>query len=92
MYRGEQYRLALHTFKASSADGSGPDSLDQLLEDKRSGKPVRHLRRLYSDPISRGPWKLQIVGGKINGVYSASTENPLINIENVHTFREMIFQ
>lgn len=91
MYRGGQYRLALQSYRAASPDGLGPDSLEQLLEDTRNGKTVRHLRQLYLDPITRGPWELQLVGGKIAGVYSSSSEKPLHQFENVYSYREKIF-
>lgn len=70
----------------------GPLQLEDLLEDQRSGKLVRHLRRLYTDPITRGPWGV-IKGkdGRIKGVYSVSTDQPWRAALGVSQYRDLVF-
>lgn len=77
IFRGRSYRDAIESFWLAG-DGSPrlPSSLDELLTDPRADG-VRHIRKLYLDPISEAPWTL-IYGneGGISGVSSASTEQP----------------
>jgi hypothetical protein len=55
-----------------------PASLADLLEDDRYPVPVRHLRRLYSDPITgSAEWGALRVGERIAGVYSLSDKEPV---------------
>lgn len=72
---------------------SGPLDLKDLLEDRRSGKVQRHLRRLYSDPITGSPrWGLiRSVDGRIAGVYSLSDAEPLRVGLGVQHYRELVF-
>jgi hypothetical protein len=71
---------------AGRADGGNrrsmqqyPRALEDLLADNRFVVPMRHLRKIYRDPISltqewgivRGP------DGGISGVYSPSTAEPM---------------
>lgn len=80
---------------ASSVDPSsgGPLELKDLLEDRRSGKLVRHLRQVYRDPITdsnlwgldRGP------DGRIRGIYSRSDAKPLREALGVERYRDLVF-
>jgi type II secretory pathway pseudopilin PulG len=56
-----------------------PQSLEDLVEDKRQVAIQRHLREVYPDPITRSRnWGLVIAsGGGIQGVYSQSAEAPI---------------
>jgi type II secretory pathway pseudopilin PulG len=56
-----------------------PQRLEELVEDGRFVGAVRHLRRQYADPVSRGgSWGLvRAADGGIAGVYSQSSERPL---------------
>lgn len=55
-----------------------PAKLTDLLEDKRFPNPVRHLRRIYRDPLTGSPrWGQVIQGGQIVGVYSLAPGTPL---------------
>lgn len=72
--------------------GKYPDSLEQLLEDKRSGVTIRHLRKIYLDPMTKtddwglvaepppedgsGATRSNISNGII-GVYSLSNKKPM---------------
>jgi hypothetical protein len=54
-----------------------PESLEELLQDNRSLATVRHLRRLYPDPITGGDWELiRDAKGRIKGVRSSSRLTP----------------
>lgn len=79
LFIGDQYRRALISYYRL---GPGPDQhypkkLEDLLYDPRFPNTVRHLRRLWPDPITAGDWALlrDEVGG-IKGVHSRSTAKP----------------
>ena len=77
LFRGEQYRTAIASYYRK--EQRYPKSLDELLEDKRFPMPVRHLRRLYRDPLTgEANWGLvEAPGGGVMGVYSTSGEAPI---------------
>lgn len=79
-FRGDQIRRAIEAY-ASVPVAPGisrlPQRLDDLLEDRRSGQLVRHLRRLWPDPITGQPWVLVNLGSGIAGVHSPSMLPPL---------------
>lgn len=56
-----------------------PASLDDLVNDTRFFGTVRHLRRLYPDPLAPSrPWGLLLdTDGRLMGVYSQSQDTPL---------------
>jgi type II secretory pathway pseudopilin PulG len=79
---GLLYVQALERYRRSSpgTDKRLPQELDELLTDQRFVGTVRHLRRLYPDPVgATGQWGL-VRGddGRIRGVYSLSEDQPLI--------------
>jgi type II secretory pathway pseudopilin PulG len=55
-----------------------PKALEELLEDKRFPMPVRHLRKLYADPMTgTADWALvEAPGGGVMGVHSRSEAAP----------------
>ncbi len=82
LFAGDQYRRAITAYYETVPAGQArrfPQTLEDLLQDKRWPTNRRHLRRLYVDPITgtrewgivRGP------GETITGVYSLSTAKPL---------------
>ena len=77
LFRGEQYRDAIASYYKK--EQRYPKALQDLLEDKRYPMPVRHLRRLYRDPITgEDEWGLvEAPGGGVMGVYSRSEEAPV---------------
>lgn len=79
---GQLYVQALERYRRVSpgTDKRLPLELDELLLDQRFVGTVRHLRRLYPDPVSLGQSWGVIRGddGRIRGVYSLSQEEPLI--------------
>lgn len=79
LYVGAIYREAIRSYH----DGSPgvvpqyPESLDDLLEDKRLSTLRRHLRKKLRDPITGSEkWGEVKVDGRIVGVYSLSTRTP----------------
>ena len=55
-FRGEEIARAIASYVDAGPVGSRPlpRTVDDLLEDRRSGRPVRHLRQLRSDPLGGG--------------------------------------
>lgn len=82
LWRGSQIRKAIdsyYNFKPSEtvAIKQYPPSLNDLIDDSRTLAPVRHLRKLYSDPITGDDWLLIMApGGGIMGVHSSSEAMP----------------
>lgn len=81
LWVGDQYRRAiiLHLLAGAAAGPRLPQSLDDLLLDRRAGVTRRYLRKPYVDPITRGAeWGLlKLPDGGIIGVYSLSEEAPI---------------
>ena len=77
IFRGDAFRDAIASYYKK--EQRYPQSLDQLLEDKRYPMPVRHLRTLYKDPMTgEADWGLvEAPGGGIMGVHSKSTAAPI---------------
>ena len=78
LFRGNQYRQGIASYYKK--ESRYPPSLDELVEDKRYPMPVRHLRKLYSDPVTGSPeWGLvEAPGGSgVMGVYSRSPHKPI---------------
>ncbi len=80
LFAGDQYRRAITGFWQASPKGQErlPKNFDELLEDPRFPHTVRHLRRLYPDPMT-GSVEWGIVKGAdggIAGVYSVSDAVP----------------
>lgn len=80
LWVGQQYLQALESYHRATPGPVKhlPVSLDELLRDSRFPNPVRHLRRLYPDPLQpEVPWGLLRRGNQIIGVYSQSDAAPL---------------
>lgn len=80
LFAGDQYRRALESYSRAALAGETrlPKKLDDLLLDPRFPHTVRHLRRLYPDPISgKNEWGLlRDEQGGIAGVHSLSDQSP----------------
>jgi type II secretory pathway pseudopilin PulG len=81
LFVGEQFRAAIESYHRKSPGASAyPKKLEDLVEDKRFPMPVRHLRRIYADPMTGGTdWGVvEAPGGAgIMGVHSLSEEKPI---------------
>ena len=81
LFVGAQYRQAIRHYYFSAPVGQPrvlPSRLEDLLGDDRFPVPVRHLRRLYPDPVTTsGEWDLVMQGSRIAGVRSRSQAQPL---------------
>lgn len=81
LYAGDQYRQAISRYYYAAPAGAPrtlPVRLELLLEDDRYPIPVRHLRRLYPDPITgQTEWGQLRAGDRIAGVYSLSEALPV---------------
>jgi type II secretory pathway pseudopilin PulG len=79
---GAAFRDALTSYRRMTPDGrpDAPDSLEELLKDPRFPGTVRHLRRVYADPLT-GSNKWGIIRAAdstgIIGVYSLSEAKPI---------------
>jgi len=61
LFIGDQFRKAIMSYHNSQLAGvrQYPESLDQLLEDKRGPVTQRHLRKIYIDPLTmKDEWGL----------------------------------
>lgn len=77
LFVGDQFRRAIDSYYALGPKQL-PASLDDLLADTRFPQTVRHLRRIYADPMTGKPdWGLVMVGDRIAGVYSSAPGEPL---------------
>jgi type II secretory pathway pseudopilin PulG len=80
IYIGNQFRNAIQRYyQAGPNAGTFPPTLEDLLLDKRSPVVLRHLRRIYTDPITgKTTWGLvRAPNGGIMGVYSLSEREPM---------------
>ncbi|AZQ51005.1 type II secretion system protein [Burkholderia cenocepacia] len=79
LFVGDQFRAAIATYYNAAGGSRYPASLDALLEDRRALPTVRHLRRLYADPLTgSAQWGLvKAPDGGIMGVFSEAPGRPL---------------
>src|SRR5688500_9712717 len=77
LFRGNAFQAAIASYYKK--EQRYPASLETLLEDKRYPMPVRHLRKLYADPMTGEPnWTLiDAPGGGFMGVQSRSDKAPI---------------
>lgn len=79
---GQEFRVALRRYHENSGQAGPqppyPRTLNELLEDNRSGGPKRHLRKIFVDPMTgRQAWGTLRVGEMIVGICSTSSEQPI---------------
>jgi type II secretory pathway pseudopilin PulG len=83
LFIGGQFKQAIKSYHARTPVASKaqpyPFKLEDLLKDPRFPSTVRHLRKIYIDPISgKAEWGLLTnPNGGIYGVYSLSEEAPI---------------
>ena len=78
LWRGQQYRQAIASYvNAKGAASPFPAKLEDLLKDPRSPGVVKHLRRLYTDPMTGQPWEsVTDANNRVTGVRSTSLLKP----------------
>jgi type II secretory pathway pseudopilin PulG len=80
LWRGDQYRKAISSYYQvthGGPQGTYPRSLDVLERDPRFLHRVRHIRRLFKDPITGDDFVLiKDPSGAITGVRSSSDLEP----------------
>lgn len=79
MFVGSQFSQAIRSYYDRSPGAKEyPRRLEDLIRDNRFPFVVRHLRRLYLDPVTNSPdWGLVKAGDRIVGVYSQAPGQPL---------------
>ncbi|MGQ0544172.1 MAG: type II secretion system protein [Betaproteobacteria bacterium] len=77
LFVGDQFRKAIASYYRHGE--RYPATLAELLRDSRHPHPVRHLRRIYRDPLTGGTeWGLvRAPDGGILGVHGLSQERPI---------------
>ena len=78
LWRGEQYKKAIASYYAvKHGTQMLPAKLEDLVKDPRFPNAVRHLRKLYNDPMTNGDWELiKDASKRIIGVRSSSDLEP----------------
>ena len=80
LFVGDQFRRAIASYYHGTPGPIKryPARLEDLLEDRRGVAVVRHLRKMYRDPITGTPaWGLvHAPDGSVAGVYSQSIARP----------------
>jgi type II secretory pathway pseudopilin PulG len=79
---GAAFSAALRSYAAATPRGkpAQPPSLQELLKDPRAPGVLRHLRKVFVDPVTgRAEWGIVYVGGNrgVLAVYSLSAAPPL---------------
>jgi type II secretory pathway pseudopilin PulG len=80
LFAGEQFRGAIRSYYDSAPDGVKvfPRTLQDLVEDTRGVKPLRHLRQVFRDPMTgTREWGLVRAGDRITGVHSLHAGAPM---------------
>jgi len=80
LFIGNAYRLAIGSYFESSPSGAKqyPRKLEDLILDNRFPNIKRHLRKLYSDPVTRDlEWGLVLEQQQIIGIFSKSSLIPI---------------
>ena len=82
LFRGDQIKMAIQSYYQDVPRGrrsTYPRRLKDLLRDPRYPGVRRHLRKLYTDPMTpHGQWGVITDGrGSIKGVHSQSDATPL---------------
>ena len=77
IFRGHEIARALSAYRAATPGTIKmlPASLQDLVDDRRGPRPLRHLRRVYLDPFNgKTDWVLVMADdGRISGVRSRAS-------------------
>ncbi|MBL8469018.1 hypothetical protein [Methyloversatilis discipulorum] len=79
---GEFSRALQRYYDASPAEPKAyPARLEDLIEDKRHQVPMRHLRKIYVDPMTNNrDWGLVVSQGQIRAIHSRSEKVARIHV------------
>lgn len=80
LYRASDIARAIGRYREKTPAGTRayPQTLDDLVDDRRFPVPVRHLRRVWRDPFTgKADWASVRAGDSIVGVHSRSTVRPI---------------
>ena len=103
LFVGSEFRDAINSYYATTPDAVKvyPQSLSDLLLDKRTPYVKRHLRKIYIDPMTgKADWGLVTRQGRIMGIFSKSTLAPYkqkgfnvadAKMAGVQSYQEWIF-
>lgn len=78
IFRAGQIRTAIEKYYKMPGIKGYPQTLNDLLKDKRQPVLTRHLRKIYEDPMTgKADWALiKVHGGGIMGIRSRSGDEP----------------
>jgi len=104
LYRGDQIRKAIAAYYNNPPEGQEkayPRQFSDLLKDPRYPNLKRHLRKWYTDPMTRESWVYVMDAAKrLKGVHSAHQGTPLKkgnfpreyrDFENAQTYQDWAF-
>lgn len=81
LFVGNEFRKAIASYyeKSPGTVKRYPNNFNDLLKDNRMLSTVRHLRRVYTDPMTqKAEWGIvRAPDGGIMGIYSFSTATPI---------------
>ncbi len=83
LFIGGEFSRALGRYYAASPvePKRYPATLNDLVEDRRQPTPLRHLRKIYFDPVTHSQdWGLVMSDGQIRAVYSKSEKPARIRV------------
>ena len=101
---GRQFQEAIRRyrdFRSDDGQSEYPASMEDLLLDSRAPGKLRHLRKIFVDPMTRKPeWGIILKGGRVVGVHSLSTDpvlkkegfdSDLMSLSNKSNYTEWLF-
>lgn len=101
---GRQFQGAIGRYYEGQGAGATreyPATLDDLLQDRRVPGIRRHLRKVFTDPMTASAeWGLVTVAGRIVGVHSRATGMPIkqdnfmpeqMNLRGKQSYAEWLF-
>lgn len=75
----ERAFLSYRNVSTALGDDINPRQISDLLEDRRGGRVIRHLRKVYFDPLTGScQWGEVRAGGRLIGVYSLAGGTPFL--------------
>lgn len=93
VFRAEQIAAAIQSYYDATPTGPKalPQTLDQLIEDRRGPALKRHLRQPWPDPVTGEQWGLIKSELGIKGVYSRSTLKPVRGDPSFRNYKDWRF-